>query len=119
MITIKHKLSRKADQIDATSLQLFVAVQEGLRITKGDVEEKLYEMFSEKASWFEVVIDQSVLNIRILPTADTLSSEEKMRLYRWFVDHHGHEIGEFAKNRIHINTRVAFRAEVGGVGFAY
>lgn len=119
MIEIKHRIPKKIDQVNATTIQLISAMQDSMRITKKDVEELLQNMFGEKSSWFDVIIDESVMNIRISPTSETLGSEEKMRLYQWFIDHHGHEIGEFVKTRIHWNARIAFRAEVGGVGFVY
>ena len=119
MINIQHRLRGKIDEADSIPLNVFVGLQEGLRISKKDTEQKLFEMFGEKSSWFDVIIDQSVFNIRITPTSETLADDDKMRLYKWFIDHHGQEIADYTRNRIHINTRIAFRAEARGVGYVY
>jgi len=119
VIRIDHKLKSKGDEVDGLSLTTFIALQEDLRLSKQDAEEKLLELFGEKSSWFDVIIDQSIFNIRISPTSETRADDDKMRLYKYFIDHHGQEIGQYVRNRIHINTRIAFRAEARGVGYVY
>jgi len=119
MISIKHELRQAMDDINKSPIDMVVSMQESLIKTKSDVEQKIAEMFPDKAHWFNVIIDEGNYNIRITPTATTLGDTDKMRLYQYFINMRGEELGMYARERIHWNMRFAYRSNARGVGYGY
>lgn len=119
MIRIKHNLDSKVDRLGMVSLKFRAAVDEALMVSVQDVQEDIRGLVGDKYDWFDVEVDTSNGSIQISPTSDVRSSDEKMRLYNWFVTNYGEQIRTSCSECLRKNLILKYKEHGLGGDYGY
>lgn len=114
MIRIDLNLNNKINKLDNVYMNVNTALAEGFRKTEDDILSEISQMFPEKAHWFKVTSDHISGEIKITPSDDVSSSEEKMRLYRYFIDVRRDELTSSAARCLRRNIVDKYKENVVG-----
>lgn len=119
MISIKHNLGAKVDRVGMVSLKFRAAVDEALMVSVADVQEDIRGLVGDKYDWFDVQVDMSNDSIKISPTSDVRSSDEKMRLYSWFITNYGEQIKTSCSECLRKNLIIKYKEHGLGGNYGY
>lgn len=119
MINIKHNLNPKVDRLGMVSLKFRAAVDEALTVSVTDVQEDIRGLVGDKFDWFDVQVDKSNDSIKISPTRDVSSSDEKMRLYNWFITNYGDQIRTSCSECLRRNLIIKYKEHGLGGNYGY